>query len=65
MAIRIEQKLPVKRRQEIFRALVKAQDRKVPVRQSRIDVAETYGIDSELVEEIEEEGLEKEWPPLC
>ena len=45
-------------------ALDQAQDRKVPVRQSRIDVAKTYGIDAEVVEEIEEEGLEKEWPPL-
>jgi hypothetical protein len=46
-------------RREIFQALVDAQDRAVPVPQSRQLVAERFG-----VREIERQGLANHWPPL-
>ncbi|MCE9534444.1 MAG: hypothetical protein K8T89_25475 [Planctomycetes bacterium] len=60
----MESNLTIERRQEIFLALVKAQDSKVPVRESRTNAAKAFGLDVEEVKKIEKEGLEKEWPPL-
>ena len=51
-------------RRAIFAALIKLQDRKVPVATSRQKVAESFGIGLDLVAAIEQEGLDKEWPPL-
>ena len=56
--------LPESRRQEIFLALVDAQDHEMPVAQSRIATAERFGISEAQVKLIEREGLEKNWPPL-
>ena len=52
------------RRREIFAALVGAQDRGVPVAQSRSQVAEQFGVTRDQVTEIEREGMDNEWPPL-
>ena len=51
-------------RKQIFLALVEAQDQRVDVQKSRKLVAEQYGISERQLREIEEEGLDQEWPPL-
>ena len=56
--------LPEPRRKEIFLALVEAQDRKMSPAASRKLVAWRFGVSEGQVREIEEEGLDKEWPPL-
>jgi hypothetical protein len=49
-------------RQEVFRALVELQDRGVGVVQSRKVIARRFGLEPYLLAEIEEEGLEEDWP---
>jgi hypothetical protein len=56
--------IPEEKRREIFLALVKQQDRDVPVVKSRADVAKRFGISIEQVRRIEAEGLDNDWPPL-
>lgn len=56
--------LPEPKRREVFAALVAAQDEGLGVRPSREAVAARFGIPYEAVCEVEEEGLEKGWPPL-
>jgi hypothetical protein len=51
-------------RQAVFRALVEAQDNGTPVGQSRVLVAQQFGVDVLQVLDIEREGLDKSWPPL-
>jgi hypothetical protein len=51
-------------RREIFFALVEAQDQSLGVKKSRKVVAERFGISVGLLKEIEQEGLDQEWPPL-
>jgi len=52
------------RRQEIFLALVDAQDHETPVPESRTLIATRFGISEGEVRRIEREGLENNWPPL-
>jgi hypothetical protein len=52
------------RRQEIFRALVDAQDQAMTVSQSRQVVAERFGVSESQIRQIEREGLDRQWPPL-
>ena len=52
------------RRQEIFFALVTAQDQSMDVAQSRQYVAQHYGVKEDDVRQIEREGIDKNWPPL-
>jgi hypothetical protein len=52
------------RRQEIFFALVTAQDQSMDVAQSRQYVAHRYGVKEDEVRQIEREGIDKNWPPL-
>jgi hypothetical protein len=52
------------RRRDIFRALVEAQDRAVPVPQSRKLVAGQFGVTEAEVRRIELEGIDGGWPPL-
>ena len=61
---RVEEAPPEARRKEVFLALVEAQDQEVGVARSRRLVAERFGITENQVREIEEEGLDHEWPPL-
>jgi len=51
-------------RREIFAALVAAQDSGLSVPASRQTVADSFGIELDLVRAIEEEGLDNQWPPL-
>jgi hypothetical protein len=60
----VEEALPETRRKEIFLALVHTQDKRVGVARSRQVVAGQFGVSVDLIREIEEEGLDNEWPPL-
>jgi hypothetical protein len=51
-------------RREIFLALVDAQDHCLSVAQSRKAISDHYGITEIRLRNIEEEGLEQQWPPL-
>ena len=55
---------PEPRRKEIFLALVEAQDQRVSVAESRRLVARQFGVSEKQVRDIEEEGLDGQWPPL-
>ncbi|HXG08444.1 MAG TPA: hypothetical protein VNK04_01515 [Gemmataceae bacterium] len=58
-------RLTLQERREIFRALVATQDMGLmSVPQSRQHVTRQFDITEAQLREIEEEGLEKEWPPL-
>ena len=59
-----EVELTEPRRREVFAALVAAQDAGLGVKESREAVARQFGVDSETVAEVEDEGLEKAWPPF-
>ena len=59
-----EESLPEPRRMEIFQALVEAQDQEMSVPQSRRFISERYGITETQLRNIEQEGLERQWPPL-
>ena len=59
-----DEPLPEPRRKDIFLALVEAQDRKMSPAASRKLVAWRFGVSEGQVREIEQEGLDKEWPPL-
>ena len=56
--------LSLERRQEVFAALVDAQDNGLPVPQSRKLISERFGISEGEVRLIEREGLDNNWPPL-
>ncbi len=64
MQQQVEEALPETRRKEIFLALVHTQDKRVGVARSRQVVAGQFGVSVDLIREIEEEGLDNEWPPL-
>jgi DNA-directed RNA polymerase sigma subunit (sigma70/sigma32) len=64
MTRKLEEAPPEARRKEIFLALVETQDRAVGVARSRKIVAERFGISETQVRQIEQEGLDEEWPPL-
>jgi hypothetical protein len=57
-------RLSQEERMEIFPALVQAQDREMTVPQSRKTVAERFGVSEQQVCQIEQQGLEGNWPPL-
>lgn len=52
------------RRQEVFRALVEAQDAGATVPDSRLRAARQFGLEADAVRRIEREGIEGGWPPL-
>ena len=52
------------RRQEVFRALVQAQDGGATVQDSRLQAARLFGLETDEVRRIEREGIEGGWPPL-
>jgi hypothetical protein len=49
---------------EIFHALVDAQDQRMTVGQSRKVVSERFNVTEKQVRQIEQEGLDRQWPPL-
>lgn len=57
--------LSTEQRKAIFLNLVEAQDELANVRKSYEVVTEKYDITEAELRRIEEEGLDKEWPPLC
>ena len=61
---RLEEAPPEARRKEIFLALVEVQDQEVGVARSRKVIAERFGVTEGQVRQIEQEGLDHEWPPL-
>ncbi len=57
-------RLTLQQRKEIFAALVTAQDDRMGVTESKQHVINTFKISDVQLRQIEEEGIEKEWPPL-
>lgn len=57
-------RLNLDQRKEIFLALVHTQDEGRNVRQSYEAVTEQFDISDAQLRQIEDEGLEKQWPPL-
>jgi hypothetical protein len=58
-------RLTMQQRREIFHTLVTTQDLGLmTVAQSREHVTKQFDITDAQLRQIEEEGLEKEWPPL-
>ena len=51
-------------RRAIFAALVEAQGRTRFLRQAKQEVLAQFGVPRSIVEEIEREGMNNEWPPL-
>ncbi|MCI0380773.1 MAG: hypothetical protein L0215_24585 [Gemmataceae bacterium] len=58
-------RLTIPQRKEIFQDLVATQDSGQNVRKSYEAITEKYEITENQLKQIEEEGLDKEWPPLC
>ena len=58
-------RLTIQQRREIFRALVDTQDRgTMSVADSLKHVVDEHEISEEQLRQIQDEGIEKEWPPL-
>lgn len=57
-------RLTLQQRRDIFKDLVATQDLGTAVRRSYEIVTERHEISDAQLKQIEEEGLEKEWPPL-
>ncbi|MBV9121895.1 MAG: hypothetical protein JO112_00880 [Planctomycetes bacterium] len=57
-------RLTLQQRQEIFHELVMTQDVVLNVPRSRQIVTEKYDITEAQLRQIEDEGIDKEWPPL-
>ena len=56
--------LSKERRQEVFLALVEAQDGGATVQDSRLRAARQFGLEADEVRRIEREGIEGGWSPL-
>jgi hypothetical protein len=52
------------RRRAVFAAVVAAQDRGLPVAESRRLVADEFGVTPEQVKAVESDGIRGRWPPL-
>jgi hypothetical protein len=57
-------RLTLQQRRDIFRELVASQDQGMAVRKSYQVVTERFEISDSQLKQIEEEGIDKEWPPL-
>ncbi|MFO0808077.1 MAG: hypothetical protein U0746_05600 [Gemmataceae bacterium] len=58
-------RLTLQQRREIFSSLVAAQDQgTMSVSDSRKHIIDSFKISDVQLRQIEEEGLDKEWPPL-
>ncbi len=57
-------KLTLDQRRRVFRDLVAAQDAQLGVAESRQQIMTDHGLSDEQLRAIEEEGIDKEWPPL-
>ena len=56
--------LPEPRRKELFHLLVVAQDYAMSVGEARKMVCDLYGLMEAQVVQIEQQGLDCNWPPL-
>ena len=52
------------RRRAIFAALVEAQGQSRSLHEAKQQVLAQFGVTWAIVEQIEREGMDKEWPPL-
>jgi len=52
------------RRRAIFAALVEAQDRARSAHEAKQEVLARFGVTWGMVERIEQEGIDHNWPPL-
>jgi hypothetical protein len=59
-----DRKLSKDRRMEVFKALVEAQDGKMGVVRSRKEVAQQFGLSDRQLKQVEQEGVDGDWPPL-
>ncbi len=57
-------RLTLQQRQDLFHELVTNQDMGMGVAESRQQMSQQYEITEDDVKKIEDEGIEKEWPPL-
>lgn len=57
-------RLTKQQKRDIFRDLVSIQDLGNPVRRSRELIMEKFEISDSQLKEIENEGLDEQWPPL-
>jgi hypothetical protein len=58
-------RLTIQQRKEIFHTLVSTQDLGImSVAQSRQQITKQYEITEAQLRQIEDEGLDKQWPPL-
>ena len=51
-------------RRAVFAALVAAQDRARSAHEAKQEVLARFGVTWAILERIEQEGLDKQWPPL-
>ena len=56
--------VPLEKRQEIFLAVVEAQDQGLSVEDARDHTAKLFAVTPAQVKAIESEGVDNEWPPL-
>jgi hypothetical protein len=52
------------RRRAIFAALVEVESRTRSLHQAKQEVLAQFGVTWNIVEQIEQEGMNNEWPPL-
>jgi len=57
-------RLTQQQKKEIFNELVKSQDEGLNVRKSYQLLTERFKINEAQLRQIEDEGLDKQWPPL-
>jgi hypothetical protein len=58
-------RLTVQQRREVFLALVQAQDSGLmSIAESKSHISKQFAITDAQLDQIVEEGIEKEWPPL-
>ena len=57
-------RLTQQQKKEIFHELVKSQDEGLSVRKSYQMLVERFAITEAQSKQIEDEGLDKQWPPL-
>jgi hypothetical protein len=51
-------------RKEVFRTLVELQDEGCAAEQSRVQIAAQFSINVREVQDVEREGITKQWAPL-
>ena len=56
--------IAVERRQQVFADVVAAQDEGLSVLAARARVCKQHDLATEVVKDIEREGIENVWPPL-